>query len=72
MKKYKGSFTIEAAYILPLILFCICIVIEMGISLHQEVRAQVETQMENKPLDMVKCMYRREYMKELLGEFYED
>lgn len=72
MKKYKGSFTIEAAYILPLILFCICIAIEMSVSLHGEVRMLVETQRENQPLDIVEYMYRREYVRELLGEVYED
>lgn len=72
MKKYKGNFTIEVSYILPLLLFCICAVIELGIMLHQEVRIWVETQSEEKPLDMVKAMYHREYVKELFGEFYED
>lgn len=72
MKKYKGSFSIEASYIVPLILFCICVVIEMGIALHQEVRAKVETQAQKEVTDMVKAMYRREYVKELFGEFYED
>lgn len=72
MKKYKGSYTVEAAFILPLFLFCICIVIEMGVVLHQEVQTRVESQMKEEPLDMVKTMYRREYIKELFGVLYED
>ena len=72
MKKFKGSFTVEAAYILPLVLSCICIVISLSISLHEEVRVQVETQAKEVPADMVKCMYRREFVKELFGELYED
>lgn len=72
MKKYKGSYTIEAAFILPLILICICIAIEMGVVLHQEVQTRVESQMKKEPLDMVKAMYRMEYIKELFGELYED
>lgn len=72
MRKCKGSFTIEASYILPIILACIMVIIEMGVSLHGEVHTQVEVQMEKEPFDMVKAMYRREYVKELLGEFYEN
>ena len=72
MRKYNGSFSVEASYIIPLILFCICIVVELGVTLHQEVQTEVKTQMEKAPLDMVKAMYRREYVKELLGAFYED
>ena len=72
MKNYKGSFTVEASYILPLILFCICVIVELGVVLHQEVLAEVEAQMEQEPLAMVKAMYRREYVEELLGAFYED
>ena len=72
MKKYKGSFTVEASYILPVVLACILVAVDLGISLHEEVQAQVEAQMEKEPFDMVKAMYQQEYIKELLGEFYED
>ena len=72
MKKYKGSYTVEAAFILPLLLFCICIAIEMGVVLHQEVQSRVELQAKKEPLDMIEAMYRREYIKELFGELYED
>lgn len=72
MRKCKGSFTIEASYILPLILVCFFVVINLGVSLHEEVCTLVENQMERKSFDMVKAMYRREYVKELFGDFYED
>lgn len=72
MKGYRGSFTIEAAYITPLILLCICIAIEAGISLHNEVKTQIVSQMENKQMDMIGAMYRRELVKELIGELYEN
>lgn len=72
MKKYKGSFAIEASYILPIVLVCILVVVDLGILLHEEVHARVEMQMEKASVDMVKAMYRREYIKELLGEYYED
>lgn len=72
MKKYRGSFTVEAAYIVPLILFCICIAIEAGILLHNEVKTQAVSQMEKKTENMIACMYRKELVKELLGDLYED
>lgn len=72
MRKYKGSFTVEASFILPLILLCICVVIELGITLHQEVRMQVAEKAKEETMDMIDAMYHREYLKELLGAFYED
>lgn len=72
MKKYKGSFSMEASYILPIILACILVVIDLSVLLHEEVHVRVEMQMEKASVDMVKAMYRREYIKELLGEYYED
>ena len=72
MKRYKGSYTVEAAFILPLLLACICIAIETGVVLHQEAQMRVENQTKKEPLDMVEDMYRREYLKELFGELYED
>ena len=71
MKMYKGSFTVEAAYILPFIFACICMVIELGISFHAEIHAEVEQQSISEPLDVIKCMYRKAYVEELFGEFYE-
>ena len=72
MSKCKGSFTVEASYIMPIILVCILIVIELGISLHGEVFLRIKNQEKKEPLDMINTMYQREYVKELLGEFYED
>ena len=72
MKECQGSFTIEAAFITPLLLFCICLAIELGISLHNEVKILALSQMDHKPLDLVSAMYRRELVEELLGELYEN
>ncbi len=62
----------EAAYILPLVLSCVYIAVGVGILLHEEVRVQVEIQAKEETVDMVNCMYRREFVKELFGELYED
>jgi len=72
MKAYKGSFTIEAACVFPLVLLCLCIAIWSGISLHAEVLLQATECGNGNSVDMVKCMYRRELMNEMFGEWYED
>ena len=72
MKKYKGSFTIETALVFPIVLLCICITINAGIALFDEVCAEAKDQMEKRPLDLISCMYRREFVEDLFGEWYED
>lgn len=72
MKSYKGSFTIEAACVFPIILFCIFIAIDVGINLYQEVKQEAMRQMEEKKLDLISVMYRREFLKELFEEEYEN
>jgi len=72
MKKLKGSFTIEAAYILPIILICFCIAVEVAITLHEDVRVLVEAQLQKKPMDMIESMYRRDLVKDIFGEVYEN
>ena len=72
MKRYNGSFTIEAACVFPLVLFCICVAVWSGISLHEEVRLEAKRQEEKIPIDLVTYMYRRELVDEMFGEWYED
>lgn len=68
MSRYNGSSTLEASYILPVILICMCIVVDLGVVLHEEVCTQVEAQLEEERLDAITAMYRRAYIKELFGE----
>lgn len=68
MKNMRGSFTLEAAYIMPLILSVMLSVITMGISLHEEVKQRVEAQEKQESIDAVKAIYRAEWLKELLEE----
>lgn len=72
MRAYKGSFTVETACIFPIILLSICITINVGVSLYEEVRQEAISQMENEKLDLISVMYRRELLKELFEEEYED
>lgn len=72
MRRYRGSFSVEAAFIVPLVLLCMFIAIDVGISLYGEVKMQVESQQEERVTDMVGYMYRSEFIKGLFGELYED
>lgn len=36
MRKIKGSFTVEAALILPVVLFCVLLVLEEGLKLYDK------------------------------------
>ena len=72
MKRYNGSFTIEAACIIPLILSCCCIAVSAGISMHEEIDAWIQEQENNERIDMIKEMYRIEYIEELWKGIYED
>ena len=72
MREYKGSFTIEAACIMPLIFMCICIAIESGIILHNEVKNKALLVREEEMVDMVSYLYRKELIEKVLGEWYED
>ena len=72
MRGYKGSFTIEAVYIIPLILMCICIAIESGITLYNEVKSKALSVKEEEMMDLVSYFYRKELIENVLGAGYED
>ncbi len=72
MKVYKGSFTVEAACIVPLILMCICIAIGSGITLHNEVKNRALLVEEEESVDLVSYMYRKELVENVMGALYED
>lgn len=66
MKKYKGSFTIEAAFIMPIIFLCICTAIKSGVVLYQEVKHTAEQIREEKQEELIDYMYRKERLESLL------
>lgn len=72
MRKYNGSFTVEAALVLPLVLSCFCIAIGAAVSLHHEIYMQIQEHEQKEPLNIIKGMYRKTYAEELLGKLYED
>ena len=72
MREYKGSFTVEAACVIPLIFLCICIAIESGITLHSEVKNKALLVNEEETVNIVSYMYRKELIEKVLGVWYED
>ena len=72
MNIYKGSFTIEAACIMPLILMCICIAIKSGITLHNEVKSLALQVNEENGVELSSYLYRKELIENLLGDWDED
>ena len=71
MKRYKGSFTVEAAIVFPIVLLCICHVIIIGMELCEDVCITAEKYKEKEMLNLIQCMYRKELIEDLLGEGYE-
>ncbi len=66
MKRYRGSFTVEATFIMPLILICICIAIESGVILYQEVKNTAEQIKEERQEKLMDAMYRKELLEDLI------
>lgn len=62
----------EATLVFPLIMLCFCLAIQLGISLQEEIKEQTEELMKKEPLNIIACMYRKEYFEEVVGELYEN
>ncbi|MBR5127436.1 MAG: pilus assembly protein [Roseburia sp.] len=71
MRWCKGSFTVEAAVVFPIVLLCICSVIILGTELCDEVDITAEQYGKSETIDLIQSMYRREIIEDLLGEEYE-
>ena len=68
MKYLKGSFSVEAAIIVPLFLFLMVHAIELGIQMTEEVIEKAEVLNNQKKTDVIACMYHLEKFNELLEE----
>lgn len=62
----KGSYTVEAALMVPFILFTISGGIHLGFQLHQEVRDTAVIRDEIEHLDVVKIVRRNQLLQEHL------
>lgn len=67
----KGSFTVEASFLVPIILFTIIGGINIGYDMFQEAKSSSQIQKELKELDPVKIVRKNTMMKGILkGETY--
>ncbi len=66
-KMLKGSYTIEAALTMPILLFTMVVAMKMGIHLYQEIQSEKEYQMVEE-LWTVKDFYRNQWIREGLDD----
>lgn len=68
MKKYKGSFTVEAAVIVPLFLLLFVAVISISVDLYQDTVSLVAEISSKKQVDAVSAMYHIDSIKKLISD----
>lgn len=68
MKKYKGSFTVEAAVIVPLFLLLFVAVISISVDLYQDTVSLVAEINSKKQIDVVSAMYHMDSVKKLISD----
>lgn len=71
-KYYKASYTVEAAVILPLILFTVCQGIKIGIDLCMEVKAESVYSADLEKLQGTEIFYRTNGLEELWRDLHGD
>ena len=64
--KARGSYTLEAAFIVPMILFFILAGIQVGLSFYTEVKADTEIQTELKELDPVDIVRKHTILHQVI------
>lgn len=72
MKKVEGSFTIEAALIMPLVLFVFTIAIHAAILLWEETKETALEITAAEQQDAIEVIYHLELLKNMLGEMSGD
>ncbi|MCI8300099.1 MAG: pilus assembly protein [Lachnospiraceae bacterium] len=65
-KRLKGSFTVEAAIVLPVVLFCICLMMKRGIILYTATVQVINRQEIWQEFHPAKEFRKLELLKELL------
>ncbi len=65
--RQKGSYTVEAAMIVPILLFVMALGMKMGLVLYREIIDENEVQMVE-GLWEVEDFYRNHWLKEALGD----
>ena len=71
MKWQKGSYTVEAAILVPLLLFVIFTAVQIGISFYQEsATKKISDKIQN--FNIVEEFYHYQLLKEIVGELEND
>lgn len=65
MKKVSGSFTVEAAIIIPMIFMLIVVTIDVGVQLYMESESLLQ-QIESEELDIVKLFHLQNEIGDLI------
>lgn len=65
MKKVSGSFTVEAAIIIPMIFMLIVVTIDVGVQLYMESKSLLQ-QIESEELDIVKLFHLQNEIGDLI------
>lgn len=65
MRKQKGSLTVEAALIVPLVLTVFALTVNAGISLYTECREMAAAAMAREDVDAAQLFYARERVKDI-------
>lgn len=65
--KAKGSLTVEAAFVVPLVLFCILLVLNQGLELYEEVIGTMEKQEMWEEFDPAGGFRKFEFLEKVAG-----
>lgn len=72
MKTCKGSFTIEASFIVPLVLFLMAIAMDTAIILFEETKAQALEYIDEEQIDIVNTLYHIENLETIFSKWTDD
>lgn len=72
MKTCKGSFTIEASFIVPLVLFLMAIAMDTAIILFEETKAQALEYIDEEQIDIVSTLYHIENLETIFSKWTDD
>jgi len=72
VKGLQGSFSVEAAFILPMVLMCLFLPIQVGLEMHQDIKTRAVNIQQNDVVDVISGMYRKEWMENFLEGLSEE
>ena len=67
MRKWKASYTVEASFMVPLVIGTMALAMKIGIACYEEVRAEIEQQ-RTAQLWEVKDFYHYQSLKEVIHD----